>query len=334
MAGIDHGGALLDAIRAHGGAAADWLDLSTGISPVSLPLPELPEDIWRRLPDPAYALSVAEHARAHYRASVQPVITPGSQAAIQHLPMLARRLRRAAATVAILSPTYGEYEASFSRAGYSVDKVTSLEDAQEADAVVLANPNNPDGRRFAPGELRAFTEARHDRLTVIDEAFADCHPDVSVAAEAGQVPGLMVLRSFGKFFGLAGVRLGFAFAAEPMARALSEALGPWPVSGPALAIAAAAFSDPGAVQRQQAEIARCYALTAEAIRTADRTVAGQTGLFLLLETDSGAALRDALATRKILTRAFDHSPRRLRIGLVADEAQAERLASALAEGPA
>ena len=331
---IDHGGALLDAMRLHGGVAADWLDLSTGISPVSLPLPELPENVWRRLPDPAFALSVAEHARAHYRATVRPVITPGSQAAIQHLPMLARRLRPEARSVAILSPTYGEYEAAFARAGYKVDKVASLDHAKDADALVLANPNNPDGRRFAPGALRAFAEARSDRLTVVDEAFADCHPEVSVAAEAGQVPGLMVLRSFGKFFGLAGVRLGFVFVAEPTAKALGEALGPWPVSGPALAISASAFSDPRALERQQAEIARCHALTAQAIRTAGRSVAGETGLFFLLETDDGAALRDALAARKILTRAFDHSPRRLRIGLVADEAQAERLAAALEKGPA
>jgi cobalamin biosynthesis protein CobC len=335
---IDHGGALLDAIHAYGGVADDWLDLSTGISPVSLPLPEISEDVWRRLPDPAHAIEVADRARSHYGGSVPPVITPGSQAAIHHLPMLARQLRPpaglAAETVAILSPTYGEYEAAFARAGFAVCKVASLDEARDADAVVLANPNNPDGRRFAPETVSAFAEARGDRLTVVDEAFADCHPEVSVAAYAGQLPGLMVLRSFGKFFGLAGVRLGFAFAAEPTARALSEALGPWPVSGPALAIAAFAFSDRQAVQQQTAEISRCHELTARAIDTAGLTVVGQTGLFFLLETDDGVALRNALAARKILVRAFDHSPRRLRIGLVADEQQAERLAAALREAGA
>lgn len=326
---IDHGGALLDAMAAHGGAAEDWLDLSTGISPVSFPLPEFSAESWRRLPDPSYARRVAELARSHYGAAVMPVITPGSQAAIQHLPMLARLLERGARKVAILSPTYGEYEAAFGRGGFAVRTVSSLAEARDADAAVLANPNNPDGRMFAPDELAAFASARGNRLTVVDEAFADCHPEVSVAGRAGEIPGLLVLRSFGKFFGLAGVRLGFAFAAAPVAQALSEALGPWPVSGPALEIAAFAFSSDDRLARQRAEIERCHAMTAGAIADAGWTVRGQIALFFLLDAKDGAAARDALAGHRILVRAFDHSPRRLRLGLVATGEDAGRLAGAL-----
>tara|TARA_B100000949_G_scaffold68307_2_gene60640 strand:+ start:529 stop:1575 length:1047 start_codon:yes stop_codon:yes gene_type:complete len=326
---IDHGGALLDAMAAHGGTAEDWLDLSTGISPVSFPLPEFSADSWRRLPDPSHARHVADLARSHYGAAVMPVITSGSQAAIQHLPMLARLLERGAREVAILSPTYGEYEAAFGRAGFAVRTVSSLAEARDADAVVLANPNNPDGRMFAPDELAVFASARGNRLTVVDEAFADCHPEISAADRAGAIPGLLVLRSFGKFFGLAGVRLGFAFAAEPLSRALSEALGPWPVSGPALEIAAFAFSSDDRLARQRAEIERCHAMTAWAIADASSTVLGQTALFFLLDAGNGAAMRDALARHRILARAFDHSPRRLRLGLVASGEEAERLAGAL-----
>ena len=326
---IDHGGALLDAIATHGGRAEDWLDLSTGICPVSFPLPEFSRDSWRRLPDPALARRVAELARNHYGGATDPIITPGSQAAIQHLPMLTRLASREASDAAILAPTYGEYEAAFARAGFTVRKAISLDAALDADAVVLANPNNPDGRRFSAGELADFAQSRGNRMTVIDEAFADCHPDVSVAGRTGAIPGLLVLRSFGKFFGLAGVRLGFAFAAKPVAKALAEALGPWPVSGPALEIAIHAFASPDIMSEQRAEIERCHALTAEAVRTSGIPVVGQTALFFLLDVGDGAAARDTLASQHILTRAFDHSPRRLRLGLVANESEAERLTRGL-----
>ena len=231
-------------------------------------------------------------------------------------------------------PVHGEenvtlFQAAFVRAGFAVRKVISLDAALDADAVVLANPNNPDGRRFSSGELADFAQSRGNRMTVIDEAFADCHPDVSVAGRAGAIPGLLVLRSFGKFFGLAGVRLGFAFAAKPVAKALAEALGPWPVSGPALEIAIHAFASPDIMSEQRAEIERCHALTAEAVRTSGIPVVGQTALFFLLDVGDGAAARDTLASQHILTRAFDHSPRRLRLGLVANESEAERLTRGL-----
>ncbi|WP_158285742.1 threonine-phosphate decarboxylase [Pseudohoeflea suaedae] len=329
IAVIDHGGALLDAIALHGGSREDWLDLSTGISPVSFPLPDFSPDSWRRLPDPALTRRVAELSRIHYGGATDPVITPGSQAAIQQLPLLARLARPGASDVAILAPTYGEYEAAFTRAGFSVRTVVSLDAAQDADAVVLANPNNPDGRRLAADELADFAHSRGSRLTIVDEAFADCHPEVSAVGRTGGIAGLMVLRSFGKFFGLAGVRLGFAFASRRMADALSEALGPWPVSGPALEIAAHAFSSPERIALQRNEIERCQSLTAEAVGKSGIPVVGQTALFVLLDVGDGAAARDALAGHRILARAFDHSPRLLRLGLVANAVEGARLASAL-----
>lgn len=326
---VSHGGALREAMARHGGAATDWLDLSTGISPFPLEMPEIDAESWRRLPDPDLVHEVARAASRHYGGGSIPVATPGSQAAIQHLPELARLARPGAATAAILGPTYGEYAAAFARHGFSVVHAASLDAAMAADAVVLANPNNPDGRRLAAAEIEAFATARAGRLTVVDEAFADMHPDISVAARAGNLPGLVVLRSFGKFFGMAGLRLGFAFAENRPAAALAARLGPWAVSGPALAVAGHAFSHPELVAAQRQRIAAAHALTREAIDAAGCEIIGGTALFFLLRVDGGARVRDLLAARHILARAFDHSPHALRLGLVGDADEAARLAAAL-----
>ncbi|MBW3095738.1 threonine-phosphate decarboxylase CobD [Pseudohoeflea coraliihabitans] len=327
---VVHGGALREAMEHNGGEAAEWLDLSTGISPHCFPLPDLPTATWQRLPDPGLVEAVAQAARDFYGGADAPCITPGSQAAIQHLPTLARLIDPKSGHVAVLAPTYGEYEAAFTRAGYAVSAARDLADAAGSDVVVLANPNNPDGRQVQAEGLLDFARARTGRLTVIDEAFADLHPDVSVARWAGEVPGLVVLRSFGKFFGLAGVRLGFAFLPAPLAVVLKTALGPWPVSGPALEIARHAFSRPDLVAAQRACNLEAHALTRCALVQSGQTIVGETKLFFLIAVADGARARAALAQRHILSRAFDHSPRWLRLGLVRDEKEASRLKAGLA----
>lgn len=326
---IAHGGALRDAMAKHGGAEGDWLDLSTGVSPFTLELPQMDADVWRRLPDPGSARDTAIAAQAYYGGGCLPVPTPGSQAAIQLLPRLAAGAgpRR----VAILSPTYGEYELAFSRAGLDIAAVATLDAALDADVVVLANPNNPDGRRFDRATLLGFVEARAGRLTIVDEAFADMHPEVSIIDRAGHMPGLVVLRSFGKFFGMAGIRLGFAFADAEISARLADGLGPWAVSGPALAVACHAFSRPDLVEDLRNNISASHKLTLGAIRDAGLVIAGETALFALVRHADAATLRDRLAASHVLTRAFDHTPDVLRIGLVADAAEAARLTAALGE---
>ena len=331
---VSHGGALREAMARHGGTAEDWLDLSTGISPIAFPLPAIDVETWRRLPDPDGVREVARAATRHYGGGSIPAITPGSQAAIQQLPVLADLAMPGAALVAILAPTYGEYEAAFRRHGFAVTCVSSLAQAIDADAVVLANPNNPDGRCLSPREIEAFAVARKGRLTVIDEAFADMHPDLSVASLAGSVPGLLVLRSFGKFFGMAGLRLGFAFGEARLTSALSARLGPWAISGPALAVAGHAFDNPDLVAAQGRAILAAHALTRDALLSAGCAIVGETALFLLIQAENGVRWRDALASRHILARAFDHSPDVLRIGLVANAGEAERLRMALSAAAA
>ncbi|MDF1607640.1 threonine-phosphate decarboxylase CobD [Hoeflea sp. YIM 152468] len=324
---IAHGGALSQAIARHGGTASEWLDLSTGISPFSLPLPELAADVWRRLPDPGEVQRVCELAKRHYGGAVVPIAVPGSQAAIQQLPWLTPN----AAEVAIVSPTYGEYQMAFRRMDIAVAPIDALDAAAatRASAAVLANPNNPDGRVTPRDDIFGFARSQRHRLVIVDEAFADLRQDLSMAGAAGVEPNLIVLRSFGKFFGLAGLRLGFVFAEAGLANIISDRLGPWAVSGPALAIAAHAFTRDDLVNELRAKLDKAHRITRSALNMARVSITGETPLFFCCEVGDGAAVRDALAEHQLLVRAFDHSPSLIRIGLVPDDLSAVRLRETL-----
>jgi cobalamin biosynthetic protein CobC len=307
---IAHGGALSEAIARFGGTASEWLDLSTGISPFSLPLPELPADCWRRLPERAEVQRVCELAMRHYGASVVPVAVPGTQAAIQLLPFLTPN----ASEVAIVSPTYGEYARAYQRMDMTVDPVGTLDAAAatRAGVAILANPNNPDGRETQRDDVFGFVRSQRHRLVIVDEAFADMRQDLSMVGAAGMEPNLVVMRSFGKFFGLAGLRLG-----------------PWAVSGPSLAIAAHAFSRLDLINEIRSKLDKAHMMTRSALKMARVPIVGETALFFYCEVGDGAAVRDMLASHKLLVRAFDHSPSRIRIGLAPDELSAVRLRETL-----
>ena len=324
---IAHGGALSEAIKRHGGNPSEWLDLSTGISPFTLPLPEFSPETWRRLPEQSEVQRVCELAMRHYGGSVVPVAVPGTQAAIQLLPYLTPN----ASEVAIVSPTYGEYQQAYQRMDMVVDPIATLDaaSATRAGVAVLANPNNPDGRETPRDDIFGFVRAQRHRLIVVDEAFADMRQDLSMAGAAGMEPNLVVMRSFGKFFGLAGLRLGFVFAETRLAKILSDRLGPWAVSGPALAVAAHAFSRGDLVNELRNKIEKAQAMTRSALNMARVSIVGESDLFFCCEVGDGAAVRDLLASHKVLVRAFDHSPSRIRIGLVPDELSAVRLRETL-----
>lgn len=327
---LDHGGMLADAIARHGGEASQWLDLSTGISPFSLPLPDIPAQSWRRLPEPSDVSRVCGLAMKHYGGAVMPLAVPGTQAAIQLLPFLTPSAER----VAIVAPTYEEYARAYRRAGMDVDEIDTLEAASQtqAGAVVFANPNNPDGRETVRDDVFGFARANRHRLVIVDEAFADMRHDLSMAGAAGAEPNLVVLRSFGKFFGLAGLRLGFVFAEPRLLATLGDRLGPWAVSGPALTIAAHGLSRLDLVSGLRTRIDGAHQMTRSALNMAGVRVIADTPLFFYCEVGDGAGLREALAGHQVLIRAFEHSPSRVRIGLVPDELSAVRLREALRFG--
>ncbi|HZX16675.1 MAG TPA: threonine-phosphate decarboxylase CobD [Pseudomonas sp.] len=321
---LEHGGRLRAAALRYGIALADWLDLSTGIAPYGWPLPVIPASAWARLPEQHDGLEIA--ARDYYGVSnLLPVA--GSQAAIQALPRLVRDAR-----VGIVSPAYAEHAAAWQREGHRLLELSEggIERALERlDVLLLVNPNNPTGRRIEPQRLLDW----HARLAerggwlVVDEAFIDCAPDFSLAAFSDR-PGLIVLRSFGKFFGLAGIRLGFVLAQPAVLERLAELLGPWTVSGPSRVVATALLQD-HAGQRLQRE-----RLLADGLRLAVLLSAqgfaptGGCALFQFCCTPRAVELHEFLAAKGILTRLFA-SPLSLRFGLPADEAGWQRLQQAL-----
>lgn len=313
--------------RDHGGepdtarwGAGDWLDLSTGINRLPWPLPELPAAVWRDLPTEA-ARRAAEAAACAAWGARAALAVPGAQWAIEALPRLGPPGR-----AAVLAPSYNEHAAQLRAAGWDVAEPRDPDAMAGADLAVLVNPNNPDGRRWTPAEVVGLA-ARVGRL-VVDESFADADPAVSVAAAASD--RMVVLRSLGKFWGLAGVRLGFVLAGPATLAALRERLGLWAVSGPALALGAAALADKpwaaAARVRLAADAARLDALAAGA----GWRLAGGTGLFRLYDTPDAAAARDRLAAARIWSRVFPYSDTWLRLGLPGPAAEWARLAAALA----
>lgn len=319
-----HGGDLAAASARYGEPAAGWIDLSTGISPVAYPFQPPPLAVSARLPGRELENALAEAAHAYYASYAPLVIGAGTQAFIQTLPRLRNRAR-----VAVLSPTYSEHAAAWAGAGHGVEEVADFAALGDYDVAVAVNPNNPDGREIAPESLLRLADdlAAKDGLLVVDEAFGDVRPELSIAGMADR-PGLVVLRSFGKFFGLAGVRLGFAFCHADMAAALTRALGPWPVSGPALDIGRQALGDSAWQAAQRRRLNEDKARLDAMLAAAGLDVAGGTALFRLVRTDA-AALHRGLAERGIWTRVFTHSLDVVRIGLPAGEAEWERLQGAL-----
>ncbi|TWC71832.1 threonine-phosphate decarboxylase CobD [Herbaspirillum sp. SJZ099] len=332
---LEHGGNLSEAMARYGRAPGAWLDLSTGINPVPYPAPALAANAWHRLPEPSVEL--AQAACAYYGA---PHMLPvaGTQAAIQALPQLRLQRDGRPARVLVAAPIYAEHAHCWTRAGHAVREVPYAQLAAEVDAgnckvLVLCNPNNPTGALVEPAQLLRWAETMAARggWLVVDEAFGDTMRERSVAAHAGQ-RGLVVLRSVGKFFGLAGLRLGFVAAEPALLDELADWLGPWSVSGPAQQIGTAALRD---LAWQRATLRR---LLAEGERLRD--LLARHGI-----ASSGSALYQwwpwpqaqarqfhaAMAQQGIWVRLFTGGAGGIRIGLPPDEAGWQRLQQALGQ---
>jgi cobalamin biosynthetic protein CobC len=319
-----HGGSGEDFLRQHYPAAATpRLDLSTGINPWPYPHSEIAAAVLQKLPSPSLTEACRTNAANYFGVKATNVaVLPGSQAAISLLPRLFEPTQ-----VAVLEPGYSEHVASWSAAGHEVTPVSDADDTQ-ASILVLTNPNNPDGRRWNKEELlRLFASRSTDgQWLVIDEAFADVTPDISLAGSAGK---LVIFRSFGKFFGLAGVRLGFAIAPHNLVRRLQDSIGPWAVSGPALEIGARAYSDRDWQARTRDRLAEAARHLRALLNRHGLADAGGTDLFLLTEHVRTAELFSQLCTDGIYARRFAEHPRWLRFGLPADVASFVRLENSL-----
>ena len=324
---VAHGGNLHEAAERYGIPYAQWLDLSTGINPHGYPVPPVPADAWRRLPDDGddFAACAAHYYGAPDAAHVLPVA--GSQAAIRALPALLPR-----AQVGIAPLTYSEYAPAFERAGHQVLPLdvcrATLPDTLMH--VIVANPNNPTAEHLSAATLlhwHAQLSARGGTL-LVDEAFADAMPSASASLAAStHRDGLIVLRSPGKFFGLAGVRAGFVLGAPALLDTLRRTLGAWTVSGPARHAVKAAFADDAWQQqmrtRLDAESARLVSLL-----QAHGLAARSTPLFAWTADARAPALHEALARRGVWARLFTPSAS-VRFGLPADEVEWARFEQSL-----
>jgi len=319
---LEHGGNLDAAVARFGGNARDWIDLSTGINRQPYPVGDLPAACWSALPSRSGIQSLHRAAQQAYRTEAPILAAHGAQAVIQWLPHLASRGR-----VRILAPTYNEYAALFADTGWDGSVTSDIDALAGADIAVVVNPNNPDGKRYEPNQLLALLP-RVGRL-VVDESFVDAVPELSLASKAGR-SGLLILRSFGKFFGLAGLRLGFIIGSEPDIVALARMAGPWPVSGAAIEIGSRALRDRAWAEATAARLAReCPRLDALATAGGWKLVRG-TPLFRLYETGDAHRAQEKLARAQIWSRIFPYQKGWLRLGLPGNETEWARLSAALA----
>jgi cobalamin biosynthetic protein CobC len=324
-----HGGRLGVARSLFPDVPQPWIDLSTGINPRPYPAPRASQRARNRLPDPtelARLEALAADAFGVEDAS-RVVATAGTECALRLLPQIVN-LRSAV----IVGPTYGSHADAWTRSGaltQTIDRDEVHMHAQRAVCLTIVNPNNPDGHIVARPQLLALHDSLswHSGMLIVDEAFADVAPEVSVAG--ADAPHLIVLRSFGKFFGLAGLRLGFVIAAEPIAAALRGLVGEWPVSSDALAAGLSAYGDQSWAVRERATLQKSARRLDQLLVRSGFALAGGTSLFRLARASDARERFARLLAAAILVRPFDFDAGLLRFGLPRGRDQWRRLAAAL-----
>jgi cobalamin biosynthetic protein CobC len=317
---LGHGGRLGAARTAWPDAPTPWLDLSTGINPWPYPVPVLAPETWSRLPDPASLRALEQVAAAAFGVEdpARVVAAAGSEALIRLLPRLRDRRR-----IAISARTYGGHADAWRTAGALIVDA----DDPTADLRVLVNPDNPSGAVLSAEDVLALTQGP----LLVDEAFVEVDPAVSIAPLAG-APGherLAVLRSFGKFHGLAGARLGFLIAEPALAAHVRQMLGDWPVSGPAIAAGLAAYADTAWADQTRSRLAEDAARLDALLSRTGFEIVGGTALFRLARASDAPRRFEALARAGILTRPFPWDETLIRFGLPGPPADWLRLANAL-----
>lgn len=287
----------------YGDVRSGWIDLSTGINPVPYPTGDIANHAWTALPDKNAQSALIKAARQFWNVPDEAAIiaTPGASAPIAMIPRLIR-----AGSVHIAAPTYNEHASAFAAAGWQ-----SAQAPEKADAQVVVHPNNPDGRLFTTDDL-------HAPLRIIDESFCDIAPQNSLIKHVG-TNGTLILKSFGKFWGLAGLRLGFLIGDPDHIASLAKMLGPWPVAGPALQIGARALGDPDWAEQTRNRLTQDAARLDALAVNAGAALVGGTSLFRLYRVENAADWQDRLARHHIWSRVFPYNAQWLRLGLPAPD---------------
>ncbi len=315
----EHGGGLDAAIAEYGGCAKDWLDLSTGINPTPYPLPDIPETAWHRLPDADGFARLYSLARGfwHVPDGVGIIASAGVSAIIASLPRMAEGLG-CPRQIRIDTPTYNEYAAAFTSAGWQIE-------SGDAPVRIIVHPNNPDG---GLASLSA-DDIKTASLVVIDESFCDLTPNKSLI-DLTRYDNVIVLKGLGKFWGLAGLRLGFAIGQPALMKRLDSLLGPWAISGPAQIIGAGVLQDTAWADNTRARLHKNAGRLDEIATANGLTRIGGTDLFRLYSCENAPALKHQLAKHAIWSRVFSYNKNWIRLGLPADTpANWHRLETAL-----
>jgi cobalamin biosynthetic protein CobC len=330
---LAHGGDLAAARQMFPNAPEPFIDLSTGINPHPYPLPALPPEIFARLPDRAGVRRLAAVAAQTYGApSADHVLpAPGTQILLPLVSLLAPPGR-----AAVLQTSYAEHSRAAALAGHSAREASAIDELGDATLAVVVNPNNPDGRIVPRDELLRLADKLRPRsgLLVVDEAFGDVAAGGNTLAGDVGRGNIVVLRSFGKFFGLAGLRLGFAIATPGMIDRLDAMLGPWAVSGAALAVGEKALADLQWQGQARARLETDATRLDHELLRAGLTIAGGTSLYRLTSSPDGGRLFMRLGRSGILVRRFSDRPTLLRWGLPGSDNEWRRLAEALSSEPA
>jgi cobalamin biosynthesis protein CobC len=326
---LEHGGNLAAAAKQYDIPLEDWLDLSTGINPNGYPIANIPAAAWQKLPLEDDGL--IEAACAYYGCQLA-LPTAGSQAALQILPQL-----RATSKVAMPKFMYQEHANAWQAHGHEIIKFDFFPDEniiEQADVLLLCNPNNPTATKFSVTELLSWHSALALRggWLVVDEAFMDVTPEASIAHYT-RLEGLFVLRSLGKFFGLAGARVGFLLAEAHMLQLMQEAIGPWSITGPSRLIAKQALLDKAWQEKARAQLAENSQKLTTLLTKYNLTPMSGTALFQFVPTKNALALQQHLAQQGIWVRLFSDTPglsarAAVRFGLPPEDGWA-RLESAL-----
>jgi cobalamin biosynthetic protein CobC len=323
---LKHGGKIIEAAHKYNIAVDQWLDLSTGLNPHPWLPNMIPVSAWSRLPDEDDELDQA--ARDYYGGETV-LSVAGSQAAIQALP----RLRNPASRIAIFDPAYAEHAHAWQVNGFSVTPVSAMEIdhvIHQHDVILLINPNNPTGECFSLEQCLSWHQqlSRRGGWLIVDEAFIDCTPEHSLV-NYSHLPGLIVLRSLGKFFGLAGARVGFVFTEQTLLKKLADLLGPWPISGASRYIATMALHDKAWQLATRKQLKTNEPRLQQLLSKYNLKPDGGTTLFQWIKIGNATSIYQQLAQQGILTRLFE-KPASLRFGLPATEQQWSRLEQALA----
>ena len=310
---LEHGGDLDKAINCYGGEKYQWIDLSTGINPEPYPIPRLEISDWKNLPTLTEIQSLEKIIKSKLQTSSEIVLVPGAQSAINFLPFLLKKKK-----VKILSPTYNEYQFCFQNAGWDVHFCKKFNQLFDSEVVIIVNPNNPDGKIYDVKDLIKLSKSVEQ--LIVDESFIDSSLCKSVISGIdSDTSNIIVIRSFGKFFGLAGMRLGFIISNSKINKKFKNSLGPWPISKMAIKIASKAFQDETWIKKTKIKLVATVKLMDRLMDVVNWKTIGGTNLFRLYSTPNSDLAQKLLAEQYIWSRKFSYSKKWLRLGIPSNE---------------